>query len=263
MRAQLADPLSALKDHAERLAEDSGALDLLPAIESGLLELQMEGLNGDPLSLVAAMTSLIRQRLLDPRRRVLFDGGSRGLARAVVPSSAGENIAGFTRAGQAAVGSGLVARLPAFPEAPMDELLELRTDLLPALGRYRSVTVSLAATLTNAVGPEVEQAIDDMYEERVRPALAEIDETLMDHGLVRSLAKDASLDIRDFLLSGAGIYTGLSHATDLGSAAAVAAGSAAGLGPAAARATWARHESRIRTSRHELFFLYEANRRLA
>lgn len=79
---------------------------------------------------------------------------------------------------------------------------------------------------------------------------------------MRSLAKDAATDVRDFLLSGAGVYAGLSATTTLGDAATVALGTVSGVAPATARAAWAKHEGRVQAGRHELFFLYEANRRL-
>lgn len=262
LRADMDAPLSELRDLAERLAEESGAGDLIPALERGCLALNVEALAGtDAAQMVGRFTAVIEARIQDPRRRVLFDAESGKLARAMFAVK-GDESAGLKRAGQAAVGSGMIARLPAFPTAQMDELLDLRDDIADPLRRYRAATISLSDGL-DPTQTDTEQRIDDIWSAKVEPALIEIDQTLADHGLVRSLARDAALDVRDFLFSGAGVYTALTQAGSLGGAATVALGAVGGTTPAVARAAWSTHEGRMQARRHELFFLYEANRRLA
>lgn len=65
---------------------------------------------------------------------------------------------------QAAVGSRLVARLPAFPGVPLDEILDLRCDLAAPLGRYRTAVVRLSDRLQ--AGPfdrDLPDEIDDLW----------------------------------------------------------------------------------------------------
>lgn len=173
-RTQLEPALQQLNDLAEGLAKESGALDLVPALERRALHLEVTALEAeDALAMVHQFTKVIEGRLRDPRTRVLFDAEAGKLAKLLLATSADPGL-GFTRAGQAAVGSGLIARLPAFPQAPMDELLDLRSDLTESLRRYRSAVVTLSAGLDPGLGSQVEERIDDIWIANVEPAITEL-----------------------------------------------------------------------------------------
>lgn len=255
---------SQLAGIVDNLMSGAGADELIPALDAGLLTLDTAGVDAaDTDAMVKKFVDIIQQRLRDPRRKVLFDADTASLARSLIEETEGDQAPGLRRAGQAAVGSGLISRLPAFPDAPMDELLALRADLASPLTRYRASALDLSASLNPTLGAELEAQVDDLWVTKVAPALLEIEETLADHSLVRELAKRATSDIKAFLTGGAGVYMGLTATASLPTAATVLAGAALGTAPVVGQSAWATTDARRSARRHELFYLYEANRRLA
>jgi len=126
--------------------------------------------------------ALLRGLLVDKRTRLVLDDQVGSLAAAVIREGhVDPHRLALQHAGEAAVGTGLVARLPAFPGAPLDELLDLRSDLTGPLGRYRAVVVRLSAKIT--AGP--------------------FDDDLHRHGLVREIARSARRDVHKLLPEGA------------------------------------------------------------
>lgn len=252
-----------INEVAENLMSTAGADELVPALEAGLLTLDTAGLDAaDTDAMVERFVGIIETRLRDSRRKVLFDAETASLAKALVAEANDGHIPGLKRAGQAAVGSGLVSRLPAFPDAPMDELLELRSDLTDPLTRYRAAALDLSSQLSPVLGDELEAQVDDLWAAKVAPALLEIEETLADHSLVRELAKRATSDIRALLTGGAGVYMGVTATASLPAAATALVGGALGAAPVVGQSAWARAEARRSAQRHELFYLYETDRRL-
>jgi hypothetical protein len=166
-------------------------------------------------------------------------------------------------AGEVAVGSGLVARLPAFPDAPVDELLDLRSDLAGPLTRYRRAASSMATRLTaRPFDREAAAEMDDLWNTEVAPALADIEEGLEQHGLVREVGRALGQDVKSLLGGGAAIYVGFDQLTSLDSwISATAAAAAPGL-----TALVSGIQSSLTAKRdlrgRDLFYLYEVNRRL-
>jgi hypothetical protein len=86
-----------------------------------------------------------------------------------------------------------------------------------------------------------------------------------DHGLIREFLKAVGGDITSFVKGtlGAGIGVITANAFDLGTtiSAGIAAGGA--IGPPAIDALIARHEERAAARAHDLYYLYEVDRRFA
>jgi hypothetical protein len=262
--SQLEEAQAQLTEVAESLITGAGAEELIPALESGLLTFDTAGTEAATTdAMVQRFVGIIQQRLRDPRRKVLFDADTASLAQSLVEEAGGDHAPGLRRAGQAAVGSGLISRLPAFPDAPMDELLDLRSDLSVALTRYRASTLDLSAGLNPALGTELEAQVDDLWAAKVAPALLEIEETLADHSLVRELAKRATSDVKALLTGGAGVYMGVTATASLPAAATILAGAALGTAPVVGQSAWATADAHRTARRHDLFYLYETNRRLS
>ena len=255
-----------LQETAEEMLESSGATELVPCLESGLLVLSDAGL-GDGSDFDAVMrrwTKIIDARLKDPRARLLFDDSSGDLVSSMLDEGhlKASELA-MRHIGSAALGSGLVGRLPAFPQAPMDELLDLRKDLGAALSRYRRAVSRLAATLPSVVGTDLQAAVDDVWVDEVWPSIVEIDALLHDHGLVREIARNAGMDVRALIMESFAIYVGLAGPGGVGNL--LSAGVSAGATGAQAVVTGAVKSIREKqsTRTNDLFYLYEANRRLA
>jgi len=157
---------------------------------------------------VSGWIGLLKGLLQDPTTRLLFDDGVGDLVRSLVAEGhVLPHQLTIKHAGEAAVGSGLVARLPALPEAPVDELLDLRQDLGPPLTRYRAAVSRLADKLAfRAFDSEFAAEIDDLWTRDVAPALVEIEEGFAEHGLVREVAKTLGAELKSMIREGAALY---------------------------------------------------------
>jgi hypothetical protein len=263
--AMMADAVAELREVAEDMTRQSGAAELIPCIEAGILTLSDAGLSQIDSSQTDAMVDqwvdLLRQRLNDGSTRLLFDDGAGSLVASMIREGMiRSNDLGLKHAGEAATGSGFITRLPAFPQAPMDELLDLRSDLQGPLVRYRAAVMKISGDLPRLIGPELETHIDDLWRREVAPAIEEIRETLADHGLVREIARHAETDMMTLLVGGTGLLVGVSAGLENWVSAAVAGvGASIHAGVRGARSA---SESRRTAKRTDLFYLYETNRRL-
>lgn len=256
----------------EEVLVDAGAEDLIPALDAGVLTLSPAGLTEnttDAGGMLVNFLDIVKTHLADPRSRLMFDDDLAGLVWALVQEGgvAPHHLA-LSHAGQAVVGSGLVTRLPAFIAPPMKEILDLRRDLQDALTNYRAAVVGLADRLTTkAYKPENAAELDDLWISDVEPALVRMRGEMVEHGLVRELARAAVLgpEVLVRAATGPGTYVGLEAVSALNGWAAAAAGAAASgaaLGQMAIQAAQRVKAQRADTERHDLFYLFELNRRL-
>jgi len=254
------------QDVAQAMFEQSGGSDLIPAVDAEILKLSSSGLNGatDAETITAGYMDLVRELLEEPSSRLLFDDAAGSLVRSLVDAGNVEpHPLALKHAGEAAVGAGLVARLPSFPQAPVDELLDLRRDLSAPLVRYRAATSRLADRVaTPAFDTAMAAEIDDLWTTDVAPALVEIGEGLTEHGLVREMARASMQNVRDLIVSGSAIYVGLAAGTSVDGVAASTVAVGGAVAGTAARAAVARRAERRGVAAHELFYLYEVDRRL-
>lgn len=269
LSAAMAETRADFSGTVEQMLAESGAEELLPAIASGLVTLSASGFSGDSAadtdSVMDNWLALLRGLLVDKRTRLVLDDQVGSLAASLIREGhVNPHRVTLQHAGEAAVGSGMVARLPAFPDAPLNELLDLRSDLSGPLGRYRAAVVRLSSKIT--AGPfdaDLPVELDDLWTAEVQPALHEMDEDLHRHGLVREIARSARQDVHKLLTEGAGLYMGLSRLTSMNDWLSATTGLAGVAVTAGAlgydRATDARHEAHGR----DLYFLYQVDRRLS
>ena len=269
VRSTMAETRVQLAGVVETMMVDSGAGELMPAIDSGLVTLSASGFTDDSAADSDAVMHnwlvLLRGLLVDRRTRLVLDDQVGSLASSLVREGQVEpHRLTIRHAGEAAVGSGLVARLPAFPDAPLDEILDLRDDLAGPLGRYRAAVVRLSDRLH--AGPfdeDLSAEMDDLWTTDVQPALDDMGEGMNQHGLIREIARTARQDVRAILTEGVALYVGLgglASVNDWLSGAVGLAGTAltaGGLGYE--RSAQARDDLRG----HDLFYLYEVDRRLS
>lgn len=262
------------------LLESSGGADLLPVMDAGILRVldytahrgavhplvESTGHAGRGFEeVLSEWATLLADLLMESDVRLLLDDSTAAIAQSLIQRGVvTPTDTVMRRAGQAAIGSGLVARLPAFPHTPTDELLELRGDLQGALVRYRAAVARMAQFVSDTpFHSDASRVIDDLWITEVQPALLEIRESLAEHTLVRELARTVSGGVGALVAGAAGpaVYIGLEQLTQLNQ---LVAGAVAAAGPTAStlfRATVERGDRRRDLRSHELFFLYEAGRR--
>lgn len=272
----LAAPLGEFREVVSRIGAESGASELKGAIAAGLLrvvELSGAGnLVASAVDAAAGTTSgaesfgglalswadeLVRL-LQDPTQRIILDPEAISLVQSMADAGLISIPPGVAERSRAAhLGAGFIGRLPVFPDAPFDELLDLRTELSGPLVRYRGAVVHMSKSLQSSPFERaiVEEA-DDVWVETVAPALADLEDALTEHGLVREMARRARADARALVLGGPSFLIGLQEIGHLSAAvsALVSGGSlAAGVvGPAMND----RRASASANKRAELYYLY-------
>jgi hypothetical protein len=268
-----------MQDQLNRLLEEHGATELVTAVRAGAVTVAELGLSPGttlrPAELDTNDATAVQMwnwidalvaRLTDRRSRLLFDRQSGSLvqsmlAEGIIPS----NPQGLQLAAQAALGAGFTERLPAFPSAKMDELLDMRKELALPLARYRGAVVRFSREIPQVVGEDLAFEVEQLWQEEVHPAFMGLQDEMADHGLVRELGRSLDVkDIRNFGEWTAGTYVAVASTTALDALTtgliATAAGGAAALVLEAARA---RRAGQAAAKTNEFYYLYEANRRLA
>lgn len=236
-----ADQLRELRDvaaeHGRRtqqdmtnLLDEQGATELVTAIKSGAIKLAELGVSPSstlrPSDLDPTDSTEVQMwnwidalvaRLTDKETRLLFDRQAGSLIQSMlddgmIPS----NPQGLRLAAQAALGAGFTGRLPAFPTAKMDELLDLRKELALPLARYRGAVARFSKEMPQVVGENLDFEVEQLWIETVKPALLGLEDEMADHGLVRELARSLSVErVRDFGSWTAGTYLTVASATAL------------------------------------------------
>ncbi len=170
-------------------------------------------------------------------------------------------------AGEAALGAGFVSRLPLLPNASMEDVIQVRQDLSDPLIRYRAKIAGLRERLQiqpfdKNIGAEVDAA----WRSDVEPALLEIREAMSDHTLAKELLTSVGTDLGSFL-KGSGLPAGITvltaQALDVGGALMAASTAAAAAAPPVMKAAIAKRKALTQSKRHDLYYLYEVDRRLA
>jgi hypothetical protein len=224
-------------------------------------------IHDDSDTVITAFSAELRRYLQDPTKFVLLDSEIAGLARSMIDEGfAQPPRRALSNAGEAAIGTGFIARLPAFTKAPMDELLDLRQDLDDPLSRYRGKVALLRnAMQTGPFDQHREAEIDASWRTEVEPALRDIRHAMADHGLVREFLRALGGDLATFIRgTGPAAALGVVAANTMDLETALSAGVTLGaaVAPSVAQALVARQNERSAAQTHDLFYLYETNRRL-
>lgn len=268
VREMLTPGLAPIREVAVQMFEGSGLEELIPALDCGLVELSRSGMTDDmdPSESVEQYAEIIKKRLLNPRKRLLLDETVHSLVTAMV-NEGHVNLpsARLRTVGEGEIGSGLISRLPAFPQASTDELLELRSELQHPLTRYRAAVAGMAKETAVGSALITQDDVDQLWLERVAPALADLREEFSEHSFVREVARTVGRDIGTVVSFGSGgvLWMGLEHANSLNAWLHAAAAAAVPATRIVAASRAAQAEARSNAGRHELFFLYEVDQRLS
>lgn len=267
------------QDDLANLLDEQGATELVAAIRGGAITVAELGTSPSstlrPSDLDPTDTTDIQlwnwidtlvARLTDKKTRLLFDRQAGSLIQSMLEEGMiPVNAQGLRLAAQAALGAGFTERLPAFPTAKMDELLDMRKELALPLARYRGAVTRFSKSMPQVVGDDLDFEVEQLWIETVKPALLGLEDEMADHGLVRELARALSVDrIRDFGSWTAGTYLTVASATALdGLTTGLIATAGGGAATVALEAIRARREGQAGPRAGEFYYLYEANRRLA
>ena len=252
-----------LESIVEHQLDEAGAAELAPAIESGVVEIDLLGFDEmsgeDDFDIVLEHVISLMERTVSSSStsHPLFDGSASGFLRAMVDEGAVSDVA-LGPATEIGLARALIANLEAFPQASMDVVLDVRGRLRDPLVRFRVAVDALSReTRETPLGLAFEAEVRRLYRIKVEPALLEIRE-LMDEMSVRpTLARTASTGLPTAVISflvGAGL--GAPDWIKLGSLGGMAVG-------AAAKEYLKRRDLTGSARTNEVFFLYAADAALA
>lgn len=266
------DPfIESFQPQVEQLLRQSGFDRLRKAIDKGILtivDLDGTGVTDvdrrDPM--VNAFIARIQEVLQADNEYPLFDSFGNDLVRQGIAEGFFTPVPMARRLGRdAAMAQGLFDRLPNFPLASTDEILDIREKLQRPLSKFRSGVRELTTSLE--VGPESDAfggEIEDAWNLKVAPALDEIEEAVNADSTLRDLA-------RRYIDEPTGLGSAVSAAT-LASSLAVAAGPVVDLPSAAAlavttsvaamRAYRTQSQALREVTETQFYFLYGADARM-
>jgi hypothetical protein len=249
----------------------TGANDLAPALDAGIVTVAKVG--GDLESALMAATGRrdeganerqvaqwveeVKQRMLDHRTRLLFDDQAEEHVRELLAEGViAPDVVGLRLAASAAIGAGLVARLPSFPHAPMDELVDLRRELATPLVRYRGAVSRFSGQIPTLAEAELRDGVSQLWESEVAPALLEVRELLSESSFMKEAAQAAGKSVGVYMSMGAAIWMGLGAFSEVNHLVAAAIASAPKSGQILADAAMGNRAAKRGARKQELFYLH-------
>lgn len=246
----------------EGLADDTGVSELFPAMEAGLLIMKPLFV-GEGEDTVDRLVKEVVLLLNDPNAYPLFDRTIGAVASAGVREGLFALHGRTSRhSKQVGIAEGLFGYLPTFPQASVDQILELRDEIALPRIRFREAVSSLSHDFTSeAFDEDFDSEVRDAWIERVAPALAQIEAVIRDSRVTRSIIR--ALTTSEAVAGGVlGVAT--TAAADPGNALAVVAGMNAGtLLGATAKALWEGAAKRGEAQQNAFYLLHHTNEALA
>jgi hypothetical protein len=251
----------------DEMLEQAGADELGYAMSRGVVHLHGLGVErASENDFMDVVISGISDLLADSvgagaRTFPLFDDDAGGLVRAMVAEGK-VSVQNPARSAEAGTAGRLIGGLQAFPNATMEDLLDVREALTGPRVRFRSALSGLTAEFENASWDEdFDREVADLYRRSVAPALLEIEETLDALGARATLLRLASHE----RLIPAATTLGLAAAAAVGYADLPAAVYSAPVAPAlaaGAKEALRRTEIAATAASNSFYFLHAANQDL-
>lgn len=260
--------MSAALAELEEFVAAAGMPELVDAVDSGVLSLNLDLFNGDVDDYMDRFLEVLKSRLEAPGVHLLLDDEMAGIARGMITEGTiNPSEVGLSRAVRTQAGTRLISHLPAFPDAKVADILEARLELHHPLSAYRSGMKSIEGALTaQAFDPELPSEIDELWRDVVDPTIRRLQTDLSRTRVARA----AGLNIAEsakwplvFSTVSFGVTPALDWASISTTAAAAGtsgAGFAVSEGIKAIKQTQAARDA---ARRHDMFYLLKLQDKLA
>lgn len=250
-----------MKQLATEVFDSAEAMELDMALEAGSVTLISDGTRLEDAT--DQQVQWFRDRLVDalsnPRSHVLLDEVTTEFMRESGAYADGFPGLADLRTRRASVGTGLLERLPTFPDAPMEQVLEARAELAEGRAKYRSTAKHLADKLqSSALDATLPSEIDELWHDEVRPSLEDLRKSAMKTRVAVETGKR-------LVTEGYGVPTilvAIANLPDLAVALPTPAAAAAVLGRIAAAGAREAFLSRSAIRQHDLVYLLDVDKRL-
>lgn len=173
-------------------ADPGDEIDLLASCLISARLAQVGQREDDPQAhrVIETFVDKLRKYLSAGKEYLIFDEQIASLTEAAIREglfSPAKGPAG--RCAQAMAASGLMARLPTFPDATVDEVLDIRQELAPCLTQFRGAMVSISKNFPSAAWEsDFEDELQDAWVETVHPAIEGIEASVRDNHSLLSLS---------------------------------------------------------------------------
>lgn len=262
---QAAESMEKMGAAFREMMELSGVSELESVLDDRLVRFNDRISMGSTQDMLDTFTGEFKRYLTDPHKFVLLDDEMASMARAMVR----EGVVrppnrSYGNAAEAVLGTGLLARLPAFTSVPLAEVLDLRQDLEEPLTRYRRRVAQLRGDLRGTPFDEhIDEEVNAVWRTEVDPAISDIRAAMADHTLVREIARSFRRSVGDVVRGWAPVGVGVAVAKvadfDMAVSAAIATGAVATQAVVDALESRARGRSSLRA--RDFYYLYEVDRR--
>jgi hypothetical protein len=211
--------------------------------------------------IVVTFVQKLSEHLSSGREYLIFDERIANLTQIAIREgifSPAKGPAG--RSAQAMTASALMGRLPTFPTATVDEVLDIRKELAASLTQFRGAMVTISKTYTSAAWEDdFEDEVHDAWVESVLPAVEAIGASVQDNSsllaLANGVAGSANTSYPGLVIAAGGL---LGHVAAVPEIGAVLSGTAPLLQALRGRKT-ADNDIRMQP----FYFLYALERSLA
>jgi hypothetical protein len=259
LRRELPAQWQPMADFMSKYYLDAGAGELQEPIEKGLLDLDFLELRTTSTDeVVHGFMKRLEEYLNNARAYPMFDDGAGNLARLALDAGAfTASAASLKRAGEAGLGTGLIDRLPSFPNANIEAVLETRQEVEEHVGRFRRAVAKMRERIgSSALDPEFAPEVERVFLSEVRAAVEDIQAAMDASSLGKRLIAAGNKQVGVAALS-----LGMFQMTEWPLLVKVGV-----TGVAATVATAAGWQSALEGKRHaegnDLFFLYRTEREL-
>jgi hypothetical protein len=211
--------------------------------------------------IVETFVDKLSKHLSSGREYLIFDEPIANLTEAAIREGLFTPAKGPAgRCAQAMTASGLMGRLPTFPTATVDEVIDIRAELAPSLTQFRSAMVTISKSFSSAPWEtDFEDEVHDVWVESVLPAVESIDASVKDNSSLLSLATGITGAANTAYPGLAIVGTGLvGHV----GAVAIAGGALAGIAPIL-QAIRDRKKADSEIRMQPFYFLYAADEALS
>lgn len=243
-------------------ADPGGAFDLLVSCLLSAKLAESGQRQDEPYTnqIVTTFVDKLSRHFSSGREYLIFDEPIANLTEAAIREGLFTPAKGPAgRSAQAMTASALMGRLPTFPNATVDEVLDIRKELAPSLTQFRSAMVTIAKSLTSAAWEaDFEDEVHDAWVETIAPAVEHIEASVRDNNSLLSLAAGIAGAVNTsypgLVIVAAGL---LGHV----GAAAVLGGAISGAAPLL-QALRARQTAESAIRMQPFYFLYAVERSL-
>ena len=178
---EIVDLTANFKGSVDQIMEASGMRELEVALNLGAVTLDSSGFSISDDEPGTAYDVALTQLLCDKRYYPMFDPViSQRVRRLAAENPSPHHDFSRKRSRRASVGTGMIERLPVFPDAPIELILEARAELTSELTLYRTATKDLVQKMSfeqyehNASTAE----LDDLYNDTIMPAIVRLQREL-------------------------------------------------------------------------------------